>query len=328
VTLTELAEAAGTSRAAASYALNDQPGVSDSTRHHVLETAKRIGYKRRSPRRPVIQTRSFGVALSPTRHHGETPNYFVAELLAGANQEAQRRDVGLDVQIWTPNWEPDHRGRVDGVLFLGGAIDPDFIAATELPAVIVGTSFSELTVDSVLADNRQGIYLSTAHLLDQGCRRVALLNGPDHATTTSSKLTGYADALIQRDLRLDFADVRTVEFDAAAGEAAARELLSGPDRPDGIVAGDDVIAIGALHAALDLGLRVPEDLRIVGFGNSPTAELMRPALSSVDVFLQQMGHLAVRRLLDRLDAAGSDVPFVRSLVGPRLAVRDSSGAAS
>jgi LacI family transcriptional regulator len=329
-TLEDLARAAGISRTAASYALNGQPGVSDETRRHVRTVAGRIGYRHhgRSRQARPRSAGTLGAALSPTRHRGETPNYYVAELLAGAEGEARRQRFQVNVEMWTPERGPEIPAGIDGMLFLGGAFDPDLIARVNVPAVVVGTSFPQLQIDAVLADNRQGVYLAAGHLLDHGCRRVALLNGPARAATTNSKLIGYRDALQERGLEWAASDVRQVEFSVEAGEEAARSVLSGPDRPDGIVAGDDVIAVGALHAAADLGIRVPEELAVVGFGNSPTSALLRPPLSSIDVFLQQMGQIAVRRLLDRLGAPSTDQPFVRSLVNPRLVVRGSSEGAS
>ena len=324
-TLDDLARAAGISRTAASYALNDQPGVSNETRQHVLEVADRIGYRRRPLRRrprPVVSG-TLGAALSPTRHLGETPNYYVAELLTGVEREARRQHFRVDVEMWTSDRGHGVSTGLDGMLFLGGAFDPDVLREVRVPSIIVGTSFPQLAIDSVLADNRQGIYLATNHLLDKGCRHVALLNGPSHAATTNSKLIGFRDALQQRRLPCNQSDIRQSEFGVEAGEEAARSLLTRPNRPDGIVAGDDVIAVGALHAAAELGLRIPDELAIIGFGNSPTSELLRPGLSSIDVYLQQMGQLAVRRLLDRLDST-AEQPFVRSLVNPQLIVRDST----
>lgn len=329
-TLDDLARAAGISRTAASYALNGQPGVSAETRRHVVEVASRIGYRHQGRTRQPRPGRAgnLGAALSPTRHRGETPNYYVAELLAGAEGEARRQRFQVNVEMWTPERGPEVPEGTDGMLFLGGAFDPDVIARVNVPAIIVGTSFPQLRIDAVLADNRQGVHLAASHLLDQGCQRVALLNGPARAATTNSKLIGYQDALQERGLEWRRSDVKQVEFSVEAGEEAARSLLSRPERPDGIVAGDDVIAIGALHAAAGLGIRVPEDVAIVGFGNSPTSALLRPPLSSIDVFLQQMGQIAVRRLLDRLGAPGTEQPYVRSLVNPRLIVRGSSAGAA
>ena len=329
-TLDDLARAAGISRTAASYALNHRPGVSDETRRHVLDVAGRIGYRHqgRSRRARPRLAGTLGAALSPTRHRGETPNYYVAELLAGAEGEAHRQRFQVNVEMWAPERGPEIPEGTDGMLFLGGAFDPDAIARVDVHAIVVGTSFPQLQIDAVLADNRQGVYLAASHLLDQGCRRVALLNGPASAATTNSKLIGYQDALQERGLEQDPSDVALAEFSVEAGEEAARALLRRRRRPDGIVAGDDVIAIGALHAAADLGIAVPEDVAIVGFGNSPTSSLLRPPLSSIDVFLQQMGQIAVRRLIDRLAAPDTDQPYVRSLVSPRLVVRGSSAEES
>lgn len=326
-TLDDLARAAGISRTAASYALNGQPGVSDQTRRHVVEVAGRIGYRHQARARQA-RAGTLGAALSPTRHRGETPNYYVAELLAGAEGEARSQRFQVNVEVWTAERGAAVPEGIDGMLFLGGAFDPDVIAQVGVPSVLVGTSFPQLRIDAVLADNRQGVYLATAHLLDQGCERVALLNGPARAGTTNSKLIGYQDALQERGREPHRSDVTQAEFAVEAGEEAARTLLRRKDRPDGIVAGDDVIAIGALHAAAELGLRVPEDVAIVGFGDSPTSALLRPPLSSIDVFLQQMGQIAVRRLLDRLSAPGTEQPYVRSLVSPRLVVRGSSERAA
>lgn len=329
--LRDLAREAGVSASAASYVLNGRPGVSHSTRDRVLEVAERIGYRhrRRSTSRVSTDAGALGAVLSCTRRHGEAPNYFVAELLTGVEQEARLCGFRLNVGWWSAEQpRPPSGPDVRGLLFLGGAFDPDVLAQIRGAAVLVGTSFPGLELDAVLADSRAGIYLAASHLLGQGCQRLALLNGPARSATTSAKQLGFQDALIERGLPWQEAMGLRVEFSVEAGEEAAGNLLRSTSRPDAILTGDDVIAIGALHAAAGLGMRVPEDVAIVGFGDSPAASLMRPALTSVHVFLEEMGRLGVRRLLDRLrEEAAEELqrsPWVRSLVGPRLVVRDSS----
>lgn len=327
--LQDLAREVGISRTAVSYVLNGRPGVSEETRRRVLQAVERIGYRHPRASRgssPGESGGTLGAALSPTRHQGETPNYFVAELLAGVEQEARRHGFQVNVEMWTPGRSPGSLGSVQGMLFLGGAFDLAAITEVPVPSVLVGTSFAQAPTDSVLADNRRGTYLSTAHLLGRGLRRLALLNGPPHAGTTSSKQVGFLDAFRERELPWNAADMPQLEFTAEAGEEMTRTLLSSSTPPDGIVAGDDVIAIGALHAAQELGVRVPDELAIVGFGDSPAGALLRPALSTVHVFQEEMGRLAVRRLLDRLGDVSGSAPCVRSLVSPTLVVRESSVA--
>jgi DNA-binding LacI/PurR family transcriptional regulator len=327
--LEDLAREVGISRTAVSYVLNGRPGVSEETRQRVLRAVERIGYRHPRASRgssPGEGGGTLGAALSPTRHQGETPNYFVAELLAGVEKEARGHGFQINVEMWTPGRSPGSLGAVQGMLFLGGAFDPAAITSVPVPSVLVGTSFAQVPTDSVLADNRRGIYLSTAHLLQQGLRRLALLNGPPHAGTTSSKQVGFLDAFRERELPWNAADMPQLEFSVAAGEEMTRALLNSSTPPDGVVAGDDVIAIGALHAAQELGVRVPDELAIVGFGDSPAGALLRPALSTVHVFQEEMGRLAVRRLLDRLGDVSGSAPYVRSLVSPTLVVRESSVA--
>lgn len=329
--LRDVAREAGVSVSAVSYVLNGRPGVSHSTRDRVLEVAERIGYRHRSRSRNSASTDvgTLSAVLSSTRRHGEAPNYFVAELLAGVEQEARLFGFKLNVGWWSAEQagrpsDPDVRG----LLFLGGAFDPEVLARIRRPAVLIGTSFPGLKLDTVLADSRTGIYLAASHLLRQGYRRLALLNGPARSATTSAKQLGFQDALIEGGLSWQEAMASRIDFTVEAGEEAAKILLRSAGRPDAMVTGDDVIAIGALHAAAGLGMRVPQDIAIVGFGDSPVSSLMRPALTSVHVFLEEMGRLGVRRLLDRLREGTGELdqraPWVRSLVGPRLVVRDSS----
>jgi LacI family transcriptional regulator len=313
------------SKTAVSYALNGTGRLGEDTRQRVQTAAAELGYRVHRAAREVAtgQAGAIGAVLSPTRHEGETPNYYVAELLAGVEDEARRKQLAVQVAMWdghTPPMAAD--GSVDGLLYLGGAFDPAVLAQVALPAVLVGTSFSEVEMDAVLADNRRGIYLAASHLLAAGCRRLALLNGPHHAPTSDSKWLGFRDALKQRSLDPDGFEVVFTDFLPEAGYEAGRRLLEGGSPPDGLVVGDDAIAVGALHAAQDLGIEVPAQLGVVGYGDSELGRMLRPALSSVRVFQRRMGRLAVRRLADRL--RGRAEGYIRILVGPELVVRESS----
>jgi DNA-binding LacI/PurR family transcriptional regulator len=318
---------AGVSKSSVSYALNGNGRVAADTRERVQEAARQLGYQARRPAagKAITEIGTIGAILSPTRHEGETPNYFVAELLAGVEREARLRNIGVRVSMWVgrlPAMATD--GTVDGLLYLGGAFDPAVLRSLVRPAVVVGTSFSQLDGDAVLADNRRGMYLATSHLLASGCRQIALLNGPRWAPTSDSKWLGFRDALQEQGFDPDGLPVTWGDFSLEAGYQMARNLLGQNPKVDGIVAGDDPIAIGALHAAQDLRIGIPGQLRITGYGDSPTGRLLRPQLSTVRVFQQEMGTLAVRRLLERLE--GGFTGSVRILVNPELVIRDSSDA--
>lgn len=323
--LEDVARQAGVSKAAASYVLNGTGRVGQDARRRVEDAARRLGYRAYRPARDMASgvAAAIGAVLSPTRHEGEVPNYFVAELLAGAEEEARRHRYQLRVAMWdgrVPGMARD--GSVGALLYLGGAFPPEAVAATPLPSVLVGTSFPRLGTDAVLADNVRGAYLAARHLLDAGCRRVGLVNGPATAPTSGSKWLGVRQALTEAGTTLDDGAVADAEFSADAGWDAARALLTGPRPPDGLLAADDTIAAGVLHAARDLGIGVPSELAVVGYGDGPLAAVTRPALSSVRVFQRRMAALAVRRLLERLREPVDG--YVRTMVEPDLIVRRSS----
>ncbi|MGH7912646.1 MAG: substrate-binding domain-containing protein [Candidatus Dormibacteraceae bacterium] len=244
---------------------------------------------------------TLGAILSPTRHEGETPNYYVAELMQGVAAETKRAGFELQVAMWDGALpEMAHARNLRGLLFLGGNFAPEVLRTLRRPIVLVGTFFPQVACDAILADNHRGAYLATRHLLELGCRRLGLVNGPGHATTSDSKWLGYRDALHEWGQEVDPAIVAAADFLPAEGYDAARALLGGPQRPDGLFVADDAIALGVLQAASDLGLRVPRDLAVVGYGDSPMAAMLRPPLTSVRVFQRRMARLATHRLLERL----------------------------
>ncbi|MGH3518354.1 MAG: LacI family DNA-binding transcriptional regulator [Haloechinothrix sp.] len=320
-TLADVAEAAGVSKTAVSYSLNRTGRVAEDTRRVVLEVAERLGY-------PIPESRphsagTIAAILSPTRHHGETPNYYVSEVLAGVESAATARGYQVRISFWEgapPSLvrDPD----VNGLLFIGGAFDPDALARLRRPGVLVGTSFSSLAHDAVLADNRRGAYLATSHLLRIGRTRLALINGPVDAPTSGEKLLGFNDALVEHGIDPNDVPVRYAGFSTESGDDTADALLRSATPPDALVTADDTIAVGALHAAHRRGLTLAQQLAIVGYGDGPMAASTNPGLSSVRVFQRRMGTVAVQQLhavlSNRTDRS------MRILIDPELVTRGSS----
>lgn len=321
--LEDIGRAAGVSKATVSYALNGGGAIAPETRERVLEVAAQLGYRPRGRGVEPLRRGTLGAILSPTRHEGETPNYYVAELLQGAAAEARRAGFELQVAMWDGSLpEMAHARNLGGLLFLGGLFPADVLRTLDRPIVLVGTFFPQLACDAVMADNHRAAYLATRHLLAAGRTRVGLVNGPLHATTSDSKWLGYRDALREAGRDVDPTLVAAADFLPAQGYAAARRLLEAADPPDALFVGDDAIALGVLQAAADQGRRVPDDLAVVGHGDSPMAPMLRPELSSVRVFQRRMARLATQRLLTRI--RGGAESHVRMLLEPELIVRGSS----
>lgn len=328
-TLADVADAAGVSKTTASYVMNDRPGISPATRERVLAAAAELGYQaprggragQGQPRGPVQQ---IGAVLSATSSApAEGPNYYVTELLSGVEAETRKRSYGLQVAVWAGELpEMVARGEVAGVLFLGGSFPADKLLELTLPVVLVGTTFPRWPHDSVLADNRRGAYLAVQHLLSRGRTRVAFVNGPPTTSTSAMKLLGYHDALADAGIEPDEALVAEGDFSPASGQAAVAALLDRDPAVDAIFVADDPMAVGVLHALEERGRSVPGDVAVIGYGDSPTGSVTRPALSTVRVFQRQLGTMGARRLLNRLDEEGD--PPVQMLISPELVLRETA----
>jgi LacI family transcriptional regulator len=192
---------------------------------------------------------------------------------------------------------------------------------------VVAVSFPRVRIDdrvpTVSAAHSAGAVQATRHLLDLGHRRVAAITGPPGWLATEERLRGYHAALAAGGALPDPDLVVASNFDVRGGREAADSLLDRADRPTAIFAFNDPLAIGALHAALARGLRVPEDLSIVGFDDTTEAELVTPGLTTVRQPLAEMGRMAVSLLTRMLGDQPLEALHVE--LATKLVVRGSTG---
>lgn len=326
-TLADLAKIVGVSKATVSYALNGRPGVSDHTRKRIREAAESIGYSGRLRARAEPQGHaSIGAVLSPTQSDGR-PNYYVTELLLGAERAC--RDAGYTLSVSTEGSLPSNppaileSAGVSGLLYLGGSFNLKAIGASTIPTVLVGAASPTWSCDSVLPDNRRGAFLATTHLIDVGRRRIAFMNGPETTTTSRSKMSGFVEALTHGGVDPSKCPTVSGDFSMQQGYELAVQLFADvKQRPDALFVADDPMALGALQALADLGIDVPAEVAVVGFGNSGAGRESRPSLSTVGVFQEDLGRIGANLLLDRI--GGEHGPQQRILVCPRLVIRGSS----
>jgi LacI family transcriptional regulator len=201
----------------------------------------------------------------------------------------------------------------------------EVLGATGRPVVVIGSLPDGAPVDSVRADSVRGAALAVRHLLATGRRRIAFVNGPADTVPGRNRRIGYEQALREAGLAPDPALVVGTGFGIEAGTRAARLLLEQRPGIDGVFCANDQLALGAAHAAHDLGLRIPDDLAVAGMDDSELARAGRPALTSVDLGSAERGRIAARMLVARLDGGGH--PVRCETVPPRLVVRASTAGA-
>lgn len=323
-TVRTVAQLAGVSIASASRVLNGIGGSAELAAR-VRAAAEHVGYVPNAIARSLQSQRTGLIGLAVVDI--SNPVY----VLMTRAIEAEIADSGRQLLIHATGARPASetellrglaRRYVDGLIMsLLEVTDSHLheLSRTAVPVVVVGQMPGDLPVDNVRADSLAGMALGVSHLIERGRTRIALINGPASTVPSADRAEGFHTTLAAHGLRA--LDVERGGFTFEGGREATRRLL-GRTRPDAILAANDLAAAGALHAVLSAGLRVPEEVAVVGMDNTAIAELTFPRLTSVDLGAAERGRRAARLLLSRLDDAS--LPARCERVAPSLVVRDST----
>jgi LacI family transcriptional regulator, repressor for deo operon, udp, cdd, tsx, nupC, and nupG len=330
-TINDVARAAGVSKGAVSFALNNRPGLAPGTRDRILETARQLGWTPSSRARALSVSRALAIGLVVARPP-ETlrADPFFPSFIAGVESVLADSGYALLLQIvaeddggHAPYRRLADQGRVDGVLVTDLHVDdtrPALLAEVGLPAVIVGPDLGEAFWPSVGVDDRPGIAAVVEHLVSLGHSRVAHVGGPDAMVHGRSRREAWAATLEGAGLRPGpFVEA---DFSAEAGAAATRQLLDLDRPPTAIVYANDLMAMAGLAVAAGRGIDVPRRLSIAGFDDTELAAHLQPPLTTVTTDVTGWGRAAATRLLELID---DQEPTPVGLDPPRLVVRDSTG---
>ncbi|WCE09850.1 LacI family DNA-binding transcriptional regulator [Pseudomonas sp. JBR1] len=320
-----VAELAGVSVATVSRTLKNPDVVAPATRERVQAAVAAANYR---PNGMAVQFRSRRtgnlVVLVPL-----IANSFFARVIAGIQQAAQAAgyrvllcDTAGDERREREYAELVYARQADGVIQLR-AFDP-FAGQGDIPPVVNACEvLAEHTWPKVRLDNRAAARCLTEHLLALGHRRIALIKGPEDSPLTLERLAGYQEALTQAGIALDPGLLHEGDFTLAAGAAAAKALLTLPERPTALFCCSDEMAIGALQILRRSGLRVPEDISLAGFDDIAFAAYTEPPLTTIAQPAEAFGQRAVAMLLEVLNGG---TPAAREVVLPfELKVRGSTG---
>lgn len=314
-----------------SRVLNDQPRVAASTRDRVLKVADALGYQPHTFAQSLARRTSNLISVVVPA----MSSYFFLEVLRGVQDSLSESGFDLIVHLAkTPKdaeaqFDSAHRrGRSAGVLIvsptvLGGL--GERLARARQPVVLIDCVRDGF--DSVSVDNVRGGFLATEHLIESGCRRIALVMADPSAVPAANRRDGFREALLAHDLPFDESLVVVSRgdedgFTEVGGYEATKELFGRGVRPDGVFATSDVQALGVLRAAREYGVDVPGDMKLVGFDNIPL--LGYAGITTMSQPMYQLGAIAAARLLERLD--DPQLPSVQTVRAPDLVVRSSSGA--
>ena len=313
VTSTDIARKLKISQSTVSRALRGDPRVAPETTARVLEAARQMNYTPNLAARSLItrKTGTIGVVV------GDITNPFYPQLLEILHNELalagyrtilfnEQTDASVDQHVG----DLAHGAAVDGLMYVSATLGSPLPGRgpQTLPVVLVNRYLDAAEVDVVVSDNRRGGEIVAEALVALGHRRIALITGPENTTTSRDREQGFREQLERSGAPLDETLRRVGQYSHASGYQWCLDLLAAEPRPTAVFAGNDVIAFGALDAARRVGIRVPQELSIVGFDDIEMADWEGFSLTTVRQPLAEMGRAASRLLIDRIARKHDDPP--------------------
>jgi len=330
VTISDVARASGVSLATVSRVLSGYEFVSESTRNRVMEVVLRLGFVANMQARSLAGGRSQIIALIVPN----LDNSYVGTIMQGIDRELVL--ANYDLMLYTSHWHRDNesfyvnvlaRGLPEGLLLVAPLVPGTYLGELRernIPYVLIDQADATESSCVVDATNWQGAYEATRYLSQLGHTRIVFITGALNVQSAVDRLAGYKAALVGSDILIRDELIIEGDYQQQTGYRNAKSLLLGVlPPPTAIFASNDISAFGAMEAARECGLRIPDDISIIGFDDIPQASIVYPKLTTVRQPLEQMGQVAVKMLLEQIKDKSH--PPQRVTLQTQLVIRDSCG---
>lgn len=308
-TIIQVAEATGLSPATISRVLNNHPYVKEATKKKVLEMIEKLGYQRNNIASGLRSNKTRTIGLIVPR----ISMFFHAEVITTIQNILYKHGYNLTIcqSGDSVDMEKDliralQSVRVDAVIAACTLHTTDFTPFEQLMASGTPLVFydrvpvGKTNAMVIKGDDVQGGYLATSHLIEIGCKNIAHISGPLDCNLYQDRLKGFYNAMKVADLPVRKQWLFYQELTKENARIALKKIFEGPDLPDGLVADNDTTAIAALKFAKEMGLKVPQDLKIVGYSNDPRSEIITPSITTIEQYPEKMGEKIVEVLMARL----------------------------
>jgi len=332
ITIYDLAHKLNLSTATISRALKDDPAVSKKTRNAILDTAREMGYQRNT----------FASSLRSTKTHTigvivpELNSHFITSVLSGIEKvtakagydlliahsaESHKKEVGNAFNLF-------HK-RVDGLIvslaFNTQTLDHfDQFREKSIPVIFFDRVEENSNNTHVIIDNYKCGYQAAGHLIEQGCKRIVLVTGSLKRNVYAQRHQGYVDALADHHISYRENYVLVKDLNEQGGIEAAREIMNMPERPDGAFITNDFTAAMCMQTLKEQGIRIPQDIAIVGFNDDAISKITEPALTTIRYPGIDMGEMAARQLLEQLADPATPGQTKTIIVRSEIIIRNSS----
>ncbi len=330
ITIKDIAIALRLSTSTVSRALRDAPDVGEETRKAVKALAEELDYQPNMLALSLLkkQTNTIGLII---------PNldYVLATMVKGIDEVAL--EAGYTVMVCQSD-ESFGREIVNTKRLLDSLVDGFIISVSsetmifehikkiqvkKKPLVLFDRVINSINAPKIRLDNFEGGRIATQHLIDQGYKKIALLAGPENLSISNERKDGYLQTLKQNKIKTDKNFIIHCDFNQEYAYIAAKELLAMKQRPDAIFCISDRLAIGAMLAIKEAGLKMPKDIGLVGFNNEPITKLLTPAISSVEMYGFEIGKATAKVFLELIHSE-TDMSDKEIIFKPKLFIRESS----
>lgn len=333
VTIYDLAKELNLSPSTISRALNNHKGIGKKTSKEVQKMAAKMGYRPNSIAASLRSNKSKTIGIMIARINRP----FISSLISGVEDTA--RKAGYNVIISQSNDKYENEVKNAKALYdsrIGGLIvslamettDTEHFkqfAEQDIPIVFVDRVPREFNSYRVIIDNYAAGYRAAQHLIDEGCTRIAHFAGAQHVNVYNLRKKGYLDAIQENGLEIDedlIVDLETMSFEE--GRVATNKILDMENPPDGIFSSNDTAAVSAILCAKEKGVKIPDELAIIGFNDDPVSSIVEPSLSTISHPAMRMGELSAKRILEHSDSnLGSSISEI-TMLDTEIIIRNSS----
>ncbi|MGK7391030.1 MAG: LacI family DNA-binding transcriptional regulator [Candidatus Cyclobacteriaceae bacterium M2_1C_046] len=332
VTIYDIAEGTGFSPSTVSRALNDHVAVSKATKKLIMDRANSLGYRSNifASRLRTSKTNTIGVIVPRLN------SLFMSSVIAGiekvANEEGFNILINQSLESYSKevaNSNTMFSSRIDGLLVSLAANTENIdhfkpFIEKNIPLVFFDRVYEDANCVGVIIDNISAAYKATTHLIEQGCRTIVHVTGNLKRNVYSDRCKGFKYALIDNHLPYNDASVFTCDLNEEAGKKIAEEILNLNQLPDGVFFSNDTCAVHFMKHLQLAGVKIPDDVAVVGFNNDPISKIIEPNLTTIDYPGYEMGEVAVRNLINLMNGLSGSISTNTITLRSDLIVRQSS----
>lgn len=331
VTIYDVAEALNISPSTVSRGLKDHPHIHKETKKKILTAAKEMGYQQNKFASSLRKRRTETIGVVVPRLN----SYFMATVISGIEKVTNKHGYGLIISQSQESGKQETAcvstlfdSRVDGIL-ISLAFDTknldhfDKLFNKDIPVVFFDRVADCHGCMSVIIDNYKAGYEATAHLIEQGCKRIIHLGGNLLRNVYSERFRGYRQALHDNGIEFNQKLVFISDLTEQSGREIMKKIIKMNLQPDGVFAANDTSAVATILEIQEAGVKVPDEIAVVGFNNEPVSQVIHPNLTTVDYPAREIGEIAATALIDKLNNTQS-ISYSTIVLKHSLIVRQSS----